>query len=576
MAANEVIEHDNGISPNRRWMRFGLASFLVVLVGVIADFFGPMDLGDVFPSDAVAYLDCARAFGRGGWHAALNPLWSPGYPALLAVLRPALAAGVDGVWWAAHTLNLLIFAASWLAFCWFVRELMGDRVNLTIAACTFLTAEICVDQVSRIGPDKLAALCLYLACALLLRLVRKPVMRDAALLGIVLGSGFLAKAPWLPVGCVALLAVAWQLWRTGQRVRVALIPAAIFGLIVVSYGAALSRATGWRTLGESGSINYAWHVNRLEKWVHWQGGALAAEQAWDSPRLSRFARWTEEPPDFGRPEHPTRAVGSAPTVYLFQGGRHATYDPYYDPPYWYRGYLHIFNWRYQAIALAKNCWHLVHALAVQPFFWALGLVAAWFLRQREQRLPLREAWTVVIAAGAAILIYLPVHLEDRYIGAALAVLVMTLVGGWSGALREQRVVGVVLGTAFIIGLALNQRTAWANVLQGKTYRDNAKWKLGVALHGAGLGEGAQVGVVSFGPSYDSDWAYIVQVEIVAEIASVRDESAFVRLGEAERALVMGRFKDGGAKAVLTRDEVVGRLAGWERVGDVPLWIYRLR
>lgn len=576
MDANEARDYDEDTSPSWRWIPFGLASCFVLVIGTIADFFGPMDLGDVFPSDAVAYLDCARAFGRGDFHAALNPLWSPGYPALLATVRPAFAVGADGVWWAAHALNLLIFMASWFAFCWFVRELMGRHLNIAITTCTFLTAQVCVDQVSRIGPDKLGALCLYLTCALVLRLAREPGVWDGVLLGFALGAGFLAKAPLLPVGCVAMVAIWCQLWRSRQRASLLLIPAGIFGLMVVSYGAALSHATGWRTLGESGSLNYAWHVNRLEKWVHWQGGALAASDAWDSPRLAGFAHWSEESPDFGRPDHPTQVVGSGPTMFFFQGGRHATYDPYYDPPFWYRGYWHVFNWRYQAIALAKNGWHLLHAVAVQPFFWAMGLLAAWGLHKRDQYVRLRNLWPIVAVSLAGICIYLPVHLEDRYIGASLAVLAMTMVAGSSSARREHRVVLGLICTVFFAGLTMNQHESWANALRGKSHRDNAKWKLGKALRGAGLGYGAQVGVVSSGPNYDCDWAYLGQVEIVAEIASGKDESAFVNLSETQRKLVVARFSAGDATALLTRDEEVGRLPGWVQLGDLPLWIYRRR
>ena len=95
---------------------FWLTTFAVLLVGTAEGWCGRTDSGDVYGSDAVQYLDIARAMGRADWLSALNPLWSQGYPALLAVVRMVFRPGIDGDWAATRWLNMAIFVFSWMAF----------------------------------------------------------------------------------------------------------------------------------------------------------------------------------------------------------------------------------------------------------------------------------------------------------------------------------------------------------------------------------------------------------------------------------------------------------------------------
>ena len=95
-----------------------LVSALVLTLGAIEDIYGNTDSGDVYGSDAVQYLDIARAINRHDWHSALNPLWSQGYPALLAMARPLFPAGPSGDWDDTRVINFAIFTANYLAFLW--------------------------------------------------------------------------------------------------------------------------------------------------------------------------------------------------------------------------------------------------------------------------------------------------------------------------------------------------------------------------------------------------------------------------------------------------------------------------
>jgi 4-amino-4-deoxy-L-arabinose transferase-like glycosyltransferase len=552
-------------TTRRRWW-FPFISALVLALGWLEGWYGPTVAGDVYGSDAVQYLDIARAFERGDLHSALNPIWSQGYPALLALVRPLFAPGLEGEWNSIRGLNFAIFVFCWLAFAALVREVFRTRETTTLAgaAFVFLTAQVCIDQVSRVGPDQLVAAIFFLVCTLLLRLARRPERHTGAALGLALGLGFLVKAIFLPLGFIAIL-VAFVRLRRLQLITPA---ATVFAGIVLVYGAALSHETGTPTLGEAGSLNYAWHVDRLAKWVHWEGGADPADKAWPKPWIARFTHWQTDPPDFGRPIHPSELLGTRPTIFAFRGPVVATYTPYFDPPYWYAGYRHVTRWRYQVVALGKNVGDLAQVILKQPLFLALGLAFAIGYKARR-RLP-AEVWPVAALALAGVAIYLPVHLEGRYLSAFLAVLALLLLE----VIPRRRLILAMLTLGFVAGLVKDQRVAWSRAIHRWNYRDTLEWREGQAVAGAGLAPGSEIGVISWTPNVQCDWAYLAGVRITSEIASAADENIFWQMSLLDQNTVMLRFRQAGAAAVVTRDKPADGVAGWEQVGSVPMWIYR--
>jgi len=569
------VKQESAVAGARRWW-FALASVVVLALGAVEGWYGRTDSGDVYGSDGVQYLDVARAFERGDFKSALNPLWSQGYPALLAIVRPLFRAGPDGDWAATRWLNLGVFCFSWACFAWFVRTLLRGRERAGLvwvgAVCVFVAAQICLDQVSRVGPDQLVAGLFFLVCGLVLRLAGKPAAALGVGLGFALGLGFLVKAVFLPLGCVVLAVMAAG-WLGRRRVRETAIAAGVFAVIVLGYGVALSRAVGKPTLGESGSLNYAWHVDRLAKWVHWEGGNDSAAKAWPQPWIARFARWESDPPDFGMPLHPSVRVGSAPTIYQFHAPVQATYAPYYDPAYWYQGYKHVVRWRYQAVALGKSVGDLALVLAKQPLFWAFGLASLWS-RRRVWR-ELRAVWPVVAIAVLGVMIYLPVHLEGRYLSGFLAVIGAVLLTGLSTLPRRRlTIVMALLVAGFGVGLAKDQAGIWVRAVHAWSPRENAEWRAANGVRALGLPSGSQVGVIAWTPNLHCDWAYMSELQITSEIASPADEAAFWRLPADGQARVLGEFRDAGAKAIFTWDKPRILPAGWQQVAGAPMWFLR--
>ena len=352
------------------------------------------------------YLDIARSIQHHDFHSVLNPLWSQGYPALLAAARPLFPVGPVGDWRDTRAVNFAIFAADYFAFLFLFIGLLRSRTQIgdskhtlflwAAALAIFLITQICIGQVSRANPDELVTTLFFVACGLLVRILNpltsKP-LRLGLLLGLTLGLGFLAKTVFLILGCGLLVLLALALFTKRRSLKPSMAAAAIFAIIVAGYGAALSRAVGHFTLGESGSINYAWHVNRLQKWVHWQGGIQPAAVAWPRPSIAHFAQWETSPPDFGIPVHPTTILQTSPTVYSFVAPVRANYVPYFDPPYFYAGYHHLFRPRYQLIALIKNLGDFAQVVLTQPLFIAiaLALLILVFEPRIPPRLPSRTA-----------------------------------------------------------------------------------------------------------------------------------------------------------------------------------------
>ncbi len=559
-----------GARIRRAWIV--LATLIMLLFGGLEGWYGKTDSGDVYGSDAVQYLDIARNLTAHNWHSVLNPLWSQGYPALLAFTHTLLPITPEGDWLTTRLLNFLIFAFCWFTFCLLLAELNRLRqlssAILLAATTVFFTAQVCLDQVSRVGPDQLVAALFFLACVLLLRLRRAPTNTLAALLGLTLGVGFLVKAVFLVLGC-AILAVTFLALRQRRRV---LPSAAIFAAIVLLYGAALTHAVGRPTLGEAGSLNYAWHVNRLAKWVHWQGGAEPGDKAWLRSSIARFAQWETNPPDFGTPTHPTQQIGTSPTILIFNAPVQATYTPYYDPAYFYEGYHHFFRWRYQLIALGKNTADLLQVLLTQPITYALFLILissfSGFVRS------VRLVWPLALCAAMGVALYLPVHLEGRYLSAFLAVLALLLLVQLEAKRKHRTALLAILFFSAVVGIGRSQAPIWSRAVHRWSPCSNAEWRTADAVLAAGPARGSQIGMISWTPNLHADWAFMAGLRITGEIATGPDEAAFWASSAARQTAILEIFHQAGATAVLTQDPPRNINSQWQQLPNAPIWIHR--
>jgi hypothetical protein len=591
MSALARISEDSGIAeraaPSGRTPLYkGAVTCLILLLGALEGWFKRTD----FSTDAISYLDISRALPAHDWKMVFNPLWSVGYPLLLALLRPLFPQTPTGEWIAIHALNFAIFIGAWLAFLYLLRSFdpfynslsqkeAAQRSKFVFLAGTsiFLSIQLCIDSVSRVGPDLLVTMFFFMATATVVRLLAKSSYGLAISLGVVLGLGYWTKGIFLPLAATLLVVLTAALFFRKRSIVPALLSGVVFAVMIAPYAAGLSWSFGHFTLGESGPLNYAFHVNYLPRWTNWQG----------------------EPGGFGTPIHPTHQLMKNPDLFAFGEPYHNTYPPFGNVVYWYQGYRHFWNAKNQAVGIGRDLVALAQVFIKQPIFYAIFLSIALILfTVQDRRKLLRTAahlWPFYLAALVGVLLYVQVHLEDRYLGSFFAILcllpfVAVAMMHIMPSRKVQAWILAVMGVGAILNYALVDRDVLAHLRSHYTYAENPQWKLGLALQHEGLRQGDGVGVVG-GPNASCTWAYIAHLRIVAELGGepYDQHHALPESGElvvakfwhsspASQQQIVSLFRHAGAVAIVAsaKPAEMDTPQGWRQVPGTDTWIYRFQ
>ncbi|MGH2373907.1 MAG: hypothetical protein ACRDIC_10645 [bacterium] len=452
-----------------------------------------------------------------------------------------------------HAVNLLVFFASLAAFDFFLRELLRYRretgvvgapawVVTTVGYVIFLWSSLNLIGTAFVAPDFAVATFAYLAAGLVLRCRREPHgLVPWAALGIALGMGYLAKAPMFPLGLVFLLLAAVPrprritLRNLLSRAGLAL---AVFLLVASVHVAGLYATKGRLTLGDSAWLNYLWHVNRVPV-LHYQGGR----------------------PGIGTPQHPTRVIYDDPAAYEFAGPVVATYPPWFDPAYWYRGLRprpdpkgHVITARW-SLRLYGGERALHHWL---PSGVLLLLVAAYLVRRRWWSREALARHAVLWAAGVtALAMYAVIHLESRYIAPFMTFLWLGVVTGVRLPAGRQviRGAGIVLVAVLMVHAALvlivTTRGARAirreSIAHASSRPVDAHWRVAQALREMDMRPGDRVAVI--GPGIRAYRARLGRLRIVAEVPAW-EEHEFWAADPQTRQAILDRFAAAGAKVVV--------------------------
>ncbi len=546
-----------------------------------------------YTTDAISYLDISRAIPRHEWKLVFNPLWSSGYPFLIAIMRAFFPANAQGDWAAIHVLNLIVLLFAYGTFLWLLRSFQPDlpagsenheRFLLFAGVCIFLCTELCINGASRVSPDPMVDGLFFASMGTSLRLLRKPSSAGLAiLLGAILGAGYLAKAIFLPVSAIILVVTACALKVKKQKSVSLLLSAAVFAVFAIPYVAELSRSVGRFTMGDAGTLNYAFHVNLLPRYTNWQGG----------------------PEGYGTPIHPTHLLMKNPDFFEFGEPYHNTYPPFANAVYWYQGYRHFWSPKYQAAAIARNTYYLAVVLFRQPVTYAIaGVIFALFFLLRDRRewwLRTLAYWPFFLPALLGIDLYILVHLEDRYIASFLAVL--GLLPFVSLCASERKIAGhirllilAVLVSATALSFVTADRIAFVRALHHQSYMQDPEWRQAAYLRQTGLKPGDKVGAIG-GPNAECTWAYIDGLRIVAELGGAPYDAhpvgphshwwtngtgsidpipqEFWASPPERQAKILNLFKQSGAVAVLAPAKSPQvNVPGWQPIPDSATWIYR--
>jgi hypothetical protein len=517
-------------------------------------------------ADAVQYLDMSDGvLSTSNWHRLINGVWSPLYAVVLGfgqMLHPSRYGEIV----TAHYVGVIIFIFTFGCFEFFLRSLAYPEKGsesthragfprlalLSIAYTIFLWSSISQVTFKSLRPDMLMDGFLFLAVGLLVRITRgKTTWFNFLALGAVLGVGYLAKAPMLVTGLVMLATTLTQ-WR---RVLVKAVAAGALMLAIGSlYFVPLSQQLGRFSLGESSSYNYLYHVDR----------------ATPSMYLSNPGRgegtFLRTPPK----------IYNAPPAYEFHYALPAAHSLRFDPIYWTEGVKPRFSLNGQFWILVENFGVYAQILGTAGGI-MLGVLLL-FLLSGPARIALRDVarnWPVWILGIFGLVMYLAVHVEDRYAGGFFTLLWLGLIAGMR--VREDFGQKIVPGIALAMALAVLGPILLDNVSeliqQRRATAIDHDGQAAMQLQQLGFEPGTPVARIS---SYGVDlgWARLARARVVAEVDIDRADD-FWSAGEQTQNEILQAFAKTGAKIVVAHLRGSMAPAGWQRLGKTYFWMHRL-
>ena len=557
-------------------------------------------------ADSLSYLDSGDMLWQGDFTNAITNHWSPGFPFLLGLALKVLHP--TGLWEVAvvKLVDLIIFLFTIGSFDFFIkqfcryyeRDVVAEYGGTTLTVPTLALASegylLFIWTITRLlpawytTPDMLVMGFVFVILGLLLTIKMGATgFVSFTALGVVLGVGYLVKAPMFPLAFM-FMGIAFLLVGDFKKAipRVAL-SFVLFAIIAAPLVLKLSELAGGLTFGKSGAWNYARYVNGIAVAYHWHG----------------------QPAGSGTPLHPTRVLFETPNVYEFGSPVRGTFPPWRDPYYWFAGITPHFDpagqWRVikaNARILKEQATGLERSF-IYGFLVLLCMSTDWRVIGRI----LAKQWFLLFSSIAALAMFSVVLVQDRYIAPYPIVMGLVLFSGVVvvRSANSLKLVNVVVLLTAALFAASSARTATGELRAfAKSLRGNEMlgrqgvWHLSSqavsdALRARGVRRGDRVSYI--GKSGDFYWARLAGVEVNAEIrqsppdtslsalvphASVAGLEPSVDIYWASPLAVRDKIDrilyKTGSKVIVTDafpvDEVIG---GWDYVPGTSYYIHQL-
>jgi hypothetical protein len=564
---------------------------VVCTIGAVEGIYGRTQ----YVGDWISYLNVSRAVSALDWKGIFDPMWSPGYPILVAFVRGVFPHTAEGEWNAITLLNWTICVLAFGSWRYLVHQaiecydpaLKSVRTHPVVVcttSCAFLSCAACLDRVSSVCPDLLVTTLFILASAHTLSLMSQPSIYCGARLGGTLGMGCWVKGILLSLSGMFLFVVGIEAWSKKRSARPIIVCALIFFVFFGPLVTALSLSYGELTVGVSGFLNYAYHVNHVPHWTNWEG-----------------------PSQSGTLLHPIRRLIHDLPAFDFGSPFRTTYSSYNNLAYWYQGLNLAFSPRLQAIAIARNFLALGGIIKRNPFLLGLTAMLCALMVRRDWRTSVRTGarrlWPLLCPSLAGIAAYLLVHVEERYISPFFLVLsFLPLLPLLDEKLKSKHILSMMVLTTYFVGtlaeLAVADGAALKAAFHRADFHHDEQWQLAAALSRYGLRNGDSIALIdNNSPAYRCHWAYTSNLRIVAEFGSLpwtlapwdrnrfdhvvndpADEDYGVlfwkKLTPARRAQVIDAFHRVGARAVVALSGPdIALEPGWQKIPATNAFIY---
>jgi len=328
----------------------------------------------------------------------------------------------------------------------------------------------------------------------------------------------------------------------------------IMAIVGALYFVPLSRAQGKPTFGESGAYNYLVNVDRAGPGLGWY---------LESPGKGS-----------GRPLRPPKQVFSSPGAYAFTHKSFVTHPLRFDPSEWMQGMRPRFNLRRQVGEAYSNFLYLCRYFVALSGMIAGILLVAVFGPKTGVRERFRHTWPVLLIGIAGCAMYIPVHLEGRYIGAFLVLFFCALLSCFPYLPRKASRGMTALSVGVIVALLLLRpgvRLYSQSMALGHQRNEDAL--AAAELHRLGIEAGDHVGRVSPRVN-DLAIERIARVEVVAEVDFTQTKSFWTAPIERQHQALQA-LASGGAKAVIaTQPELSdANKADWTQLAATRYWVW---
>ena len=508
--------------------------------------------------DGVSYLDIGDAYWRGDWHNAISPYWSPVYSWILGLFLMVFKPTMYWEYPLVHLVNFLLYVISLGCFEFFLSTFIQDRkqrnlelqeqgqIGLSQGAwwilgySLFISCSIALIGLRLVMPDFCVAAVVYLASAFLIRIANHSASRlTYAVLGAVLGIGYLSKSVLFPLSIVFLITALTLNYRKWKNIAVS---ALIFASISMPFVLAISAHKGRLTIGESGRWNYLVFVDGVKPFLPQAGPPL---------------------------EHPKRILQS-PNVYDYSGVSPATCPPWFDPSYWQEGIPARPDIRRQLSVIGLNLssyWHLVSDTFLHRGYTIVFLLVTFVFASRPR---LRDvSWYLLAPSVAALGAFSLLLVLYRYVAPFVLLVWLVLFDGLRfPVIRErQRLVqfAIICASALALILPVVQSILGVGQRAPATYPEAAE-----SLHAVGIQRGDAVAMI-----WNEDWESdaltgifiprLLRARIVGEAEPAR---VFWSSSKENQQKVLGALFGIGVKAIIARNPPAGSIVDpcWRQLG----------